>query len=126
MCMMSPSAIMGIIPAVVLLAVSFFVLVVVKKTEGSALKAFGYAVAIFLWGAAVVICSISLNALSGGPRGGMMSGCPMAEMMRTGAKLRSGMPMMQGTHKQMPSGEMKQRLMQQPMPGSPAQEDSAQ
>jgi len=53
--MMSLASLFVVIPVSLLLALSFFVLVAVRKVEGNALKTFGQVVASLLWLAALIL-----------------------------------------------------------------------
>ena len=66
----------AIIPTTVLLTVSFFVLVVLRKTEGG-LKTFGYVIAVLLWIAAALVFSTGIYAIATGKQCGM----PMMKQM---------------------------------------------
>lgn len=66
---------LAVIPATLLLAVSFFVLAVLRKIEAQGLKAFGYVVAVLLWIAAALIFSSGLYMAATG------RACPMMKMM---------------------------------------------
>jgi hypothetical protein len=83
----------AIIPATVLLTISFFVLFVIRKIETQGLKIFGYVIAALLWVSALVIFSSGVYTMSKGR-------CMMYEMMKTkmpGMMMRESMaPMMQG------------------------------
>lgn len=91
----------ALIPATILLTISFFVLVVIEKIEKQGLKAFGYVVAALLWAAAFLVISTGIYTLSTGrcpmqammqgQMQGMKPGCPMQGMMH------GKMPMMQGS-----------------------------
>lgn len=77
--MMGGARILGVfavIPATVLLTVSFFVLVVIRKLETQALKAFGYVVAALLWLAASLVLATGMYTLSTGK-------CAMTSMMKS-------------------------------------------
>ena len=69
----------AMIPATVLVTISFFVLVVLRKIEAGALKVFGYVVTVILWIAAILVFSAGIYMVSGG-RQCMMQG-KMHEMM---------------------------------------------
>ena len=56
----------AIIPTTILLTISFFVLVVVRKVEAQALKAFGYVIAAFLWVSAALVFSTGIYVLATG------------------------------------------------------------
>ncbi|MDD5432569.1 MAG: hypothetical protein PHO70_06265 [Candidatus Omnitrophica bacterium] len=93
---MGMSRLMGlfaVIPASVLLTISFFVLFAIRKVESQGLKAFGYVVSAFLWIAVSLILSAGLFTLSTGR-------CPMMKMM---GKMQGNMcGQMQGMQMQMP------------------------
>lgn len=94
----------AVIPATILLTISFFVLVVLRKIESGSLKAFGVLVTALLWIAALFIISTGAYTL--------VTGRPVCPMMK----------MMQGKmHGQ------KQMMMQGKMPAMmPAQTDNSQ
>jgi hypothetical protein len=86
----------ALIPTTLLLAVSFFVLFTIRKTEAQGLKAFGYVVSALLWAAALLVLSVGIYTLSTGrhpmmnimeqmkcgpKQGMMMRGGPMSSMM---------------------------------------------
>ena len=79
----------ALIPATVLLTISFFVLVVIGKIEKVGLKAFGYVVAALLWVAALLASSAGIYTLSTGR-------CPMQMMMfgKMQGMMPGSMPMM--------------------------------
>jgi hypothetical protein len=79
----------ALVPATVLLTISFFVLVVIGKIEKAGLKAFGYVVAALLWVAALLVSSAGLYTLSTGR-------CPMQMMMsgKMHGMMPGSMPMM--------------------------------
>ena len=56
----------ALIPATVLLTISFFVLVVVRKLEAQALKAFGYVIAALLWLGVALLLSSGIYVISTG------------------------------------------------------------
>jgi len=67
--MIGASRLMGlyaVIPATVLLTVSFFVLVSIRKLEGQALRAFGYVVAALLWISVTLMLATGMYTLSTG------------------------------------------------------------
>ena len=68
----------AIIPTTVLLTVSLFVLVVLRKVENQGIKAFGYVVAALLWLSALLVFSTGIYTLAKG-RAPMC--CPMHAMM---------------------------------------------
>ncbi len=69
----------AIIPATVLLTISFFVLFALRKVEVQGLKAFGYVIAGLLWVGVLLVLSLGLYTLSTG-RCAMI--CPMQGMMK--------------------------------------------
>jgi len=82
----------AVIPVAVLLTISFFVLVTVKKIEGQGLKAFGYTVAALIWAAALLVSSAGIYTLSTG-----RPVCPMMKMMNNkmpGMMMKDKMPAM--------------------------------
>lgn len=82
----------ALIPATVLLTISFFVLVTIQKIEKVGLKAFGYVVTSLLWVAALLVFSTGIYTLSTGRC--IMQG-RMHEMRQGKMGLMSGsMPMM--------------------------------
>lgn len=85
----------ALIPVTVLLTISFFVLVVLRKTDNQGLKAFGYVIAALLWLSALLVSSSGLYTLSTG-----RPLCPMMKMMR---------PQMCAMQAQMP-GMMKDKM----------------
>jgi hypothetical protein len=90
----------AIIPATLLLTVSFFVLFAVRKIEIQGLKVFGYVIAALLWVSVLLVASCGVYTLSTGrhPVLSMMKEimkCPMQPMMS------SQMPMMMQHHKDM-------------------------
>jgi Cu/Ag efflux pump CusA len=64
----------AIIPATMILTVSFFVLFALRKVESNVLKAFGYVVAAMLWVSVLLISSAGVYTLATGR-------CPMQKMM---------------------------------------------
>ncbi len=82
----------AIIPAALLLTVSFFVLFALRKIEAQGLKAFGYVIAALLWFGVILVISLGIYAMSTGRH-------PMCPMMQHMMKKQ-----MQGmTEGQMPS-----------------------
>lgn len=82
----------ALIPTTMLLAVSFFVLFAIKKTEAQGIKAFGYCVAAFLWISALLVFSAGVYTVSTGRPFKM---CPMQQMMQGKRGGMEGCPMMQ-------------------------------
>ena len=77
----------AIIPLTMLLTVSFFVLLVLRKVEASPLKIFGYVIAALLWLSALMVLSGGIYNLSTGK-------CPMMTAMH---QMKMKMcPMMKG------------------------------
>ena len=87
----------ALIPATILLTISFFVLVVIEKIEKQGLKAFGYVVAALLWAAAFLVISTGIYTLSTGR-------CPVQSAMHCMMKDRMH-EMMEGKMGMM-SGQM--------------------
>jgi hypothetical protein len=58
MCMMKCAELFTVLPAVGLLSISYFVLVVNRKIEAGALRAFGYVLAALLWISALLAFSV--------------------------------------------------------------------
>ena len=83
---------LAIIPATVLLTISFFVLFALRKVEAAGLKAFGYVVAALLWLGALMVFSLGIYTVSTGrhPMMSIMQGMMGQQMMK------GKMPMMQG------------------------------
>ena len=67
MCILKLSQLMAAVPIAVLLTVSFFVLVTLRKIEEKGLKAFGYVVVAFLWLAALIVFSGAIYRMAQGP-----------------------------------------------------------
>jgi len=83
--------IFALIPTAILLAISFFVLVVGRKLDLTALKAFGAVIAVLLWIAAALVFSTGVYSIVSGrcPVMSMMSGMPHM-MMRQGTGMMLG------------------------------------
>ncbi|MFH0739241.1 MAG: hypothetical protein V2A59_05245 [Candidatus Omnitrophota bacterium] len=75
---------LAILPATILLTISFFVLVVLRKVEREGLKAFGYVVAALLWISALLVFSMGIYVLSKGKHPMMMGGmkCSSPQMIK--------------------------------------------
>lgn len=69
----------SIIPVTMLLTVSFFVLVVVRKLDSPGLKTFGYALAVLLWIVGAVVFSSGIYFMTTGSYSNMGG---MQQMMR--------------------------------------------
>ena len=82
----------AIIPATILLSISFFVLLVLRKAESQGLKAFGYVIASLLWLSSLLVVSMGIYTVSTGRHPGLHM---MQEMMK--CKMQQGM---------MPAGHM--------------------
>jgi len=89
----------AIIPATLLLVVSFFVLFTLRKIETQGLKVFGYIIAVLLWVGVALVLSLGIYTVSTGRH-------PMMEMMQG---------MMKGHMQQMMKGRM-QGMMEGQMP----------
>lgn len=82
----------SIIPATLLLTVSFFVLFAMKKSDQNGLKSFGMVIAVLLWLSAALVFSIGIFVTaSGGPMGMMRHGM----MMKGGMMKNMPCPMME-------------------------------
>jgi hypothetical protein len=68
-----------LIPIVILLTVSFFVLVTVSKVEAKGLKTFGWVICVLLWVTAALVLTTALTIIGFNPCGtqGIMSQCPI-------------------------------------------------
>ncbi len=64
MCMLRLSHLLAIVPIALLLTLSFFTLLAVRKIEEKLLKAFGYVVISFLWLAVLVIFSSAVYSMA--------------------------------------------------------------
>ncbi|MDD4954276.1 MAG: hypothetical protein PHG40_05155 [Candidatus Omnitrophica bacterium] len=109
---MMTSRLMGVyavIPAALLLTVSFFILLANRKVESYALKVFGYVVAAALWLSALLVISSGVYTMYTG-RGGM--NCPMFQKMQGKQMMGGQMPGMTGKGT---SGSMMHKDMSEPM-----------
>lgn len=89
MCCMSRIApIIAVVPISLLLALSFFVLLSIRKAETKGLKAFGYVVAGILWLSVLVIFLGGVYKIA---KGGYLAKCMMHKKMM----MMQNMPMMQ-------------------------------
>lgn len=70
----------AIIPATMLLTVSFFVLLALRKVESSAFKVFGYVVTALLWVSTIIVLTGGIYTLATGK-------CPMQKMMMQKRKM---------------------------------------
>lgn len=89
MCMLNSSGMLAIIPATLLLALSFFILFVLGKPEAKGLKAFGYIITALLW---ICVLLILRAGISKSP----ILRCPMMPYM-TNSRMHAPMmhsPMM--------------------------------
>ena len=96
MCMLRLLCLMAVVPIAALLTASFFVLFTIRKVEEKGLKAFGYAVAGFLWLAALIVFSGAVFCL-----GKSSFGMTKCNMMQSGMKMGS---MAQMRQQENPSG----------------------
>ena len=71
--------ILAVVPTVMLLAVSFFILFTLRKTEDKGLKTFGYVITALLWFCAVLVFSFGIYTLA--------TGCHPLRLMRHGMKM---------------------------------------
>lgn len=78
MCMMNLMPLMAVIPIALLLTLSFFVLLALRKVEEKALKAFGYVVVSIIWLAVLVIFS---GAVYKTAKGSMIMRCMCCKKM---------------------------------------------
>jgi hypothetical protein len=69
----------AVIPASLLLTVSFLVLVIIRKQNKQVLKAFGYVVTAFLWLASLLVFASGAYTLATGKK---TVGCMMGSMMK--------------------------------------------
>lgn len=90
----------AIIPTIVLLTISFFVLVVVNNVKEKVLKSFGNVIAMLLWTAAAVVLATGIFVMSTGY-------CPLLKMMK-----KCGMGMSKKQYKMMHSGMHRKGMMQ--------------
>lgn len=86
MCMMRAAGLLAVVPVSVLLTISFFVLVALRKVDEKGVKAFGYVVVALLWLATLVIFSGGVYKIATGrpkmpcmmmDKGPMMGMAPM-------------------------------------------------
>jgi hypothetical protein len=68
-----------LIPVVILLTISFFVLATLNKVEAKGLKTFGWAICVLLWLTAALVLTTALTIMGVNPcgTGKMMSQCPI-------------------------------------------------
>jgi len=78
MCILNLKYLIAIVPIALLLTLSFFVLLVLRKVEEKGLKAFGYVVVSFIWLAALVVFSGAVYKMA---RGSMMSNDMLGKKM---------------------------------------------
>ncbi len=96
----------ALIPATILLTVSFFVLFAIRKSETAGIKAFGYVVAGLLWAGALMVFSLGVYTISTGRHPVMP--CMMAGKMsmmspdKGCGKMQQGMMMREKMHEAMP------------------------
>ena len=77
------SAVFALVHAVVLLTVSFFVLLALRKVDTQALKVFGYAIAVLLWVSAALVFG---KGLAGHPMMHRMHMCDKMNRPMMGAE----------------------------------------
>jgi len=82
----------GFVHAVVILAVSFFVLLSAVKNESAALKTFGLVIAVFLWISAALIFTKGLTSSNFMNKMCMTSGKGPSSMMGSGMQMNNQMP----------------------------------
>ena len=92
----------AIIPATVLLTISFFVLYALRKVENGGLKVFGYVIAAFLWLSAALVFSGGIYTLSTGKH-------PIFSMLQEKARHHSS--------DWIGAGQMPEGMVQEQMPG---------
>ena len=94
------SGLFAVVPASLLLAVSFFILLALRKSEEKNIKTFGYVVVTLLWLSAVLVFAAGVYSLATG------RGCRMESMghYKKQQMMRSGHPefMWPGAGKMMP------------------------
>ncbi len=105
MCLFGPELV-GLIPLSLLLAVSFFVLFACRKTDSNPLRLFGYAIALLIWAAALVLVS---SLMGGSVCGGKRSG-GFTHQMGNPMMMHMNMPGRQN----MPGGEPPQTMRSSP------------
>jgi UPF0716 family protein affecting phage T7 exclusion len=93
----------------VLLTISFFVLVVLKKIESKALKMFGYIIAVLLWIAAGLVFATGIYIIA---KGGCSNYSRMSSMMRQGMMPSPMMPGMPGSMPAYSSPEPQDKVRQ--------------
>jgi hypothetical protein len=90
----------AVIPATVLLTISFFVLFALRKVEALGLKVFGYVIAALLWVGALMVFSLGIYTVYTGrhPMMDMMKGMKYGQMqgMMGSQMMKSRMPAMMG------------------------------
>ncbi|MFA6357820.1 MAG: hypothetical protein WCY09_04030 [Candidatus Omnitrophota bacterium] len=87
-CIFLFTALKAIVPIAILLTISFFVLLSMRKVEEKGLRAFGYVAVSFLWLAILVVFSGAIYKTAAGPFGERrtaqqkMRNCDMPQMMQ--------------------------------------------
>lgn len=71
---MMHGGVIALVHAVILLAVSFFVLLAAHKTESRNLKVFGYCVAVLIWGCAALVLGTGVSERNSMCHKGQMMG----------------------------------------------------
>ena len=122
----------AIIPATILLVISFFVLLALKKVESETFKAFGYVIVVLLWIDAAMLLGLGMYKIISGKsvfiphvmtmsadKYGMMKGRMMGGMMQ--GKMMDGMmqgKMMDGMAKDKMECSSDEAMMKDSAPGS--------
>ena len=99
-----------IIPVALLLTVSFFVLVVMRKIEEQSLKTFAQVIAVLLWIGAALVFSMGVYIVYTGQHPMMVMMRQMMQQSMMGPSSMSG---------RMSAPMMRHQMMQQSMPKSP-------
>ncbi|MGB2662099.1 MAG: hypothetical protein WBB86_01060 [Candidatus Omnitrophota bacterium] len=83
--MMKFCPLFSVVPATILLIVSFFVLFAAERVGSKGLKTFGWVLAVLLWIYAAGIVSMGTYAVMSGGQSLMMK-CPMMQQMQESSK----------------------------------------
>lgn len=78
---MMHGVVFSLVPAVVLLAISFFVLLAARKSDSQLLKTFGYVIAVLLWVAAALVFGSGISGCHSQPYKKHMMGERMGRTM---------------------------------------------
>jgi len=95
MSLLKPVGVFSIIPTTLILTVSFFVLMAVRKAETQRLKVFGYVIAALLWACAALVLAMGIYTL-------VQGGCPFMKYMNK-CSMRGQMHHMMNERMQPPS-----------------------